>query len=73
MKNTKLETAVMKLEEAMEDHWEAVANYEERAIGTEENVSYIAQEIEHEHKVGAVFIPTIHGQLRWFCLEEMCF
>lgn len=73
MKHTKLNQAIMRFETAMEDHWEAVANYEERATGTEENVSYLVQEIEQEYKVGAVFIPTIHGQYKWFDLETMSF
>lgn len=73
MKHMKLNKAIKSLEAAMETHWEAVANMEERATATEENVSYISQEIEQEHKVGAVFITTFHGQHKWFDLETMSF
>lgn len=65
-----LKTLINNLEQAMENHWDAIANCEFR--GTEENVFYAAQEIE-ALGIGGVLIPTMQGQLKWFSLEEMVF
>ena len=63
---------ILKLEQAMDEHWDDMANAGYSVNGAYDMIYDIASELQ-DMGVGAVLIPTMQGRLKWFDLDGMEF